>query len=82
MLTPELSVAVITMVPVYVLGVRLVAFTLTPNVLPPPLSDPELEDSTIHALLFASPVAVQVTGRAHVPLSLSTTVCTVEEACP
>jgi len=29
------------------------------------------EDSTIHALLFASPVAVQMTGRAHVPLSLS-----------
>ncbi len=51
--------------------------TLTPNVLPLPLSVPDVAVSTSQALLLVD--AVQVTGREHVPVSLTVTVCAVED---
>src|SRR6266568_480683 len=76
---PVLSVAVIVMVPVYVPGSTFTAEAFTPNVLPAPLSVPDVAVSMSHALLVE---ACQVTGRAQVPLSLSATFSAVEVACP
>ena len=76
--TPALSVAAIVMVPEYVPGSRFAGFTLTPNVLPLPLSVPDVA-GTSQALLAD---AVQLTGRTHVPVSLKVTFCTVDEDCP
>jgi hypothetical protein len=76
---PELSVAVIVMVPEYVPGVRLAAVILTPNELPLPPSVPDDVGSTSHGLLAD---AVQVIGRAHVPASFTLTFCAVEVDCP
>ena len=72
---PELSVAVIVMVPEYVPGTRLAADTLTPN---PPLV-PDDVGSTSHALLAD---AFHLTGREHVPVSPKVTFCVVEVDCP
>lgn len=79
--TPALSVALIVIVPEYVPGIKLVVFTFTLRVLPLPLSVPDVGVSTSQELLAASPVAVQETGRAHVPASLNGTFC-VEAVCP
>jgi hypothetical protein len=68
------------MVPVYDWPVtRLAAVTLNPNVLPLPPSVPDDVRSTSHALVVD---AVQVTGRAHVPVSLTVTFCGVKVDCP
>lgn len=77
---PVLSVALMVIAPAYVPGVRLAALTLTPRVLPPPLSVPDAGERVSHALLPASPVAVHETGRAHVPVSLKVTFAA--EDCP
>ena len=79
--TPALSVALIVIVPEYVLGIKFVAFTFTLKVLPLPLSLPDVGVSTSQELLAASPVAVQETGRAHVPVSLNGTT-RAEVVCP
>lgn len=67
---PVLSVAEMVMVPVYMPGSMFTAEAFTPNELPVPLSVPEAAVSASHELLVE---ACHVTGRAHVPLSLSTT---------
>ena len=75
-----LSVAVIVIVPEKEVPVtKVAAVTLTPNVLPLPPSVPDDMGSTSHALVVD---AVQVTGRAHVPVSLNVTFCAVEVDCP
>src|SRR6266702_2835506 len=76
---PVLSVAVIVMVPVYVPGSSFTAEAFTPNVLPVPLSVPDVAVSASQGLLVE---ACQVTGRAQVPVSLSVTFSAVEVACP
>lgn len=81
MVAPVLSVAVIVMVPEYVPGSNVAALTLTMKVLPLPLSVPDVAERTSQALLPASPDAVQLTGREHVPVSLTVTFCAVED-CP
>ena len=70
---PELSVTLIVICPLYVPGILFVGLTPTPKVLPLPLSVPDLAERTSHAVLPASPTAVHVTGRAHVPVSLKGT---------
>lgn len=77
---PVLSVAVIVMVPVYVPGSNVAALILTPKVLPLPLSVPDGASSTSQGVLPVE--AVQVTGRAHVPVSLNVTFCTLDRAVP
>ncbi len=52
--------------------------TFTPRLLPLPLSEPDVAERTSHALLPA--FAVQVTGRAQVPVSLKVTFAA--EDCP
>src|SRR6266568_4695305 len=76
---PVLSVAVIVMVPVYVPGSTFTAEAFTPNVLPAPLSVPDVAVSMSHALLVE---ACQATGREQVPLSPKVTFSAVEVACP
>src|SRR6266567_3672698 len=73
------TVPVMVMLPVYVLGSRFTAEAFTPNILPAPLSVPEVAVSASHALLVE---ACQVTGREHVPVSPKVTFCVVEVACP
>ncbi len=83
MVAPVLSVAVIVMIPgyEYVPGGKPVGSILTPNELPLPLSVPDVAERTTHG--FRPPVdAVQVTGRAQVPVSLNITVCTPEGDVP
>src|SRR6266702_2690934 len=63
---PVLSVAVIVMVPVYVPGSTFTAEAFTPNVLPAPLSVPDVAVSASQVLLVE---ACQATGREQVPLS-------------
>ena len=76
---PVLSVAVMVMVPVYIPGSTFTAEAFTPNILPAPLSVPEVAVSASQVLLVE---ACQVTGREHVPVSPKVTFCVVEVACP
>ena len=80
--TPALSVAAIVMVPEYGPGVRFVASTFTPSMLPPPPSVPDVAERTSQALLPASMDAYHVTGREHVPVSPKVTFSAVAEVCP
>ena len=80
---PVLSEAVIVMIPEYEYepGGKPVGSTLTPNVLPFPLSVPDVAERMTHG--FRPLVdAVQVTGSEHVPVSLNVTFCTAECCVP
>ncbi len=80
---PVLSVALMVIVPLYVPGAIFAGgLTLTPSVLPLPLSVPDAGERTSQALLPASPVAVHETGRAQVPISLKLTFCAAGADCP
>jgi hypothetical protein len=82
-LAPVLSVAVIVIIPEYEYepGGKPVGSTLTPNVLPLPLSVPDVAERTTHGFR-PSVEAVQVIGSAHVPVSLNVTFCTAEGCVP
>src|SRR6266568_6874641 len=75
---PVLSNAETVIVPLDVPGTILAALTFTLSVLPLPLSSAG-GVRTSHALLLASPTAVQVMGREHLPVALSDTFCAVDD---
>ncbi len=80
---PVLSEAVIVIIPEYEYepGGKPVGSTLTANVLPLPLSVPDVAERTTHGFKpFVD--AVQVTGSEHVPVSLNVTFCTAEGFVP
>ena len=73
---PVLSTAETVIVPLDVPGILFAALTFTLSVLPLPVSGAG-GVRTSQALLLASPTVVHVTGREHVPVSLSDTFCAV-----
>ena len=77
-IAPLLSVAVSVKVPVVVPASRLVLLTPTVTEVPLPVSGAGVESDNQGALV----VAAHVTGREHVPDSLSWTIWDAGEGCP